>query len=183
MPGDYTDEEVQNLSTAEFTAAKARRWKKPESTTHINLGTSVPPSGVYGSSWGSGPANTFDFICPSGERCLMRPIPIEALLEEGILDEVSRLEGLADALIKQSEGEPPTATRLPSREEFGELLKVINTVTRLAVVKPHVHADDTTDPVPEGSIAVSQIGLGDRTAIMERSLSDLRKLDKFRYAG
>lgn len=184
MPGDYSDDDIRKMTTVEFQEAKARNWRKTEEEpVHRPAPTATAPPGEYGSSWGSGGAGEYDFVTPSGERCRMRSLQVEVLLEAGILDQVSRLEGLADSLIQSAEGNPPTAKRLPSREEFAELLHVINTLTQLAVVKPHVHADDEKEPVPEGSIAVSWISLEDRSAIMERALRDLRALDRFRNAG
>jgi hypothetical protein len=189
MPGEYTTEEMQNLSPVEFAAAKARNWRKTEDepllgakpTAEVNLGTSVP--GEYGSSWAAGGSAEYDFVVPSGERCRMKELEIEHLLQAGILDDVSRLEGLADELIERAEGAPPQAKKLPSREEFADLLRVINVLVTLAVVKPHVHLDTETDTVPAGSVAVSRIALEDRAAIMERALKGLRALDRFRNAG
>ena len=183
MPGDYTEEDIRAMSTVEFQAAKARNWKRNDDESQkAPPAAPTSPPGEYGASWGGGGAGEYDFVTPSGERCRMRSLEIEKLLEAGILDQVSRLEGLADSLIQSAEGAPPTAKRIPSREEFGELLTVINALSQLAVVKPPVVADDASE-VPPGAVRVSWISLEDRSAIMERALRDLRALDRFRNAG
>jgi len=102
---------------------------------------------------------------------------------EGILDQVTRLEGLAQGLIDQASGLPPEKVKLPTREEFGELLKLVNKIVPMAVAEPRVYPDDYTDPVPENAIMVSDIDLMDRVSILNEALKGLEKLDNFRPAG
>lgn len=201
--GDYTAAEVAAMDAETFKAAQARGFKKdqpvtpedvaaayasartdlPEHVTGrpaaagVTLGSSVPqPSGNV---WASKRATGEDFTCPSGQTCKLRPLAPERLLEHGILDQVSRLEGIAASLVDTAEGAPPSAQHMPTAEEFGALLKLINTVVPLAVVEPQVYADDASD-APDGAIRVSDIDLEDRMAILEKSLSGVKALDSFR---
>jgi hypothetical protein len=176
MPGaQYTQDELRSMSPDAFNRARDNGFLR--SLQEIEL---PEPAAGYGTRWAAKASGSEeDFTCPSGERCRLRTIPVEDLLSAGILDKVTRLEGLADALIQKAEGAPPTVDKMPNAEEFAELLDVINTVVILAVVEPTVTPDDSE---AEG-VKVSWIDLDDRAAIMEHALRGVRKLDKFRHAG
>jgi hypothetical protein len=153
------------------------------------------PAQPRGSGWAKRATQNREFTCPSGEKCLLRPLSPERLLEAGILDKVTRLEGLADQLAQQAEGQPPAAPKMPGREELGNLLETINTLVPLAVLEPVVvpdfdpslERDDNNvasipdSDLPAGMVRVSWIDLADRMAIMTESLSSISALDNFRH--
>lgn len=121
-----------------------------------------------------------DFTCPSGQTCRLRPLSPETLLEAGILDRITRLEGLASVLVDQAEGAPPKAATPPSRDDFKMLLGTINQLVILAVETPHLYEEDETVEGEENVIRVTDVDLEDRMAIMEEALRGLKLLDRFR---
>lgn len=197
MMGDYTIAEIRAMSAADLVAAQERSFKKPlvssplagpievaRAAAGIPVGSSVPERDAQpaddGNVWARNKTGGEEFTCPSGQKCRLRPLNIEQLMMEGVLDQVTRLEGLAQHLVNLSSGQPPEKQQMPSKEDFGKLLSLINVITPLAVAEPRVYADD--DPsAPEDAIHVSDIELMDRVAIMEHALSKLKALDKFRH--
>jgi hypothetical protein len=201
MIGDYTRGELAALSREDFEAASAREFAKPVTQeavaalyaegrslpehltgrrvedVRVNLGSSVPKPQPGANVWASNKMAAYDFTCPSGQTCRLRKLQPEELLEGGILDQITRLEGIAADLVNTAEGQPPTPSKMPSHADFQMVLDVLNTVVPLAVVEPKVYPDADA---PEGSIRVSDIDLADRMAIMEESLKSLRALDRFR---
>lgn len=180
--GDYTAAEIAAMSAAEIEAAQDRDFRKPSKEEPQPASPPLPAEDVWAIRKRQ---RGNEFVAPSGQRCLLRKVGPETLLEAGILDQVTRLEGLADELVKSAEGAPPTAKRVPTREEFGELLHVINTIVPLAVEQPRIYADgafnERPDDEPEDVIYVSDIDLADRVAIMEEALKGIRALDRFRH--
>lgn len=207
MPGvgDYTEEEIRSMSVAEMTRAQENGFRKPIARLRpeevhliaspgadaaVQVESWAPPSVTQPPVDDSDGRNVWrrkksggDFTCPSGQKCKLRPLQLEALMMEGILDQVTRLEGLAQELINRAEGLPPEKQKMPSREEFGDLLGLINKIVPMAVAEPRVYSDDYTDPVPENAIMVSDIDLMDRVAILNEALGGLKKMDNFRYPG
>jgi hypothetical protein len=199
MPGDYTDAEIAAMSTTELVEARVNEWRKPQTTRlrpeEVRLIASpgadapvqvesyaVPQSAPGGRDvWKRKKSGDEDFTCPSGQTCRLRPLQLEKLMMEGILDQVTRLEGLAQALINQAEGLPPEKQHMPTREEFAQLLDAINSIVPMAVAEPRVYADDDKD-APDDALRVSDIELMDRVAIMEKALGGLKKMDNFRNA-
>lgn len=171
--GDYTAEEVRNMGPEDLYAAAQRGWTRAPSIVDVQL----PPSpNVWASRKSSGGK---DFTCPSGQTCRLRPLDPEVLLKAGLLDKVTRLEGLADALVKQAEGAPPEKQHTPTRQELMDLLELLDLVVPMAVAEPKVYSS-TDKEAPEGAITVSDIDLDDRMAIVEESLRGIRALDAFR---
>jgi hypothetical protein len=194
MMGDYSMAELSAMSLVEFEQAKKRGFSKPliaapgeerPAAAGIAVGSSVPTpvaQPAAGNVWARNRAGGKDFVCPSGQTCKLRPISIEALMMEGVLDKVTRLEGLAQILIDKAEGAPPAKQVMPSREDLEELLNLVNVIVPLAVAEPRVYRDD--DPnAPADAIRVSDIELDDRIAILNQAMSGLQKLDRFRNAG
>lgn len=192
--GDYTIAELNAMPTDQLEAAKAAGFRKSVAAfpvpdlnarpdAEIRLGSSVPAAtrGALGAGWAKKRTSTEEFVCPSGERCRLRPLSPERLLEVGILDRVTRLEGLADQLVQQAEGAPPTKSKMPTREEFADLLDTINLLVPIAVAEPEVVSDSVPDDeLRDGQIKISWIDLGDRIAIMTKALDSLTALDRFR---
>jgi hypothetical protein len=204
MIGDYTGQEIAAMSRDDFEAAQAREFAKPSpepgqtnlafpvpaATTasaargEIRIGSSVPARKPSGNVWASN-AHGEDFVCPSGQTCKLRPLSPEKLLEAGLLDKISILEAMADKLAKASEGAPPDkVASMPTREEFGELMSVINTLVPLAVSQPTVWPLPAEGmPREDDRIYVDSIDLDDRMAIMNEALKGIRSLATFRRAG
>lgn len=201
--GDYTAAEVAAMDPETFNDAKERGFSKlptsplPEgvespladplprpAAAGLTLGNSVPeaPAQPSPNVWATRKAaKGTDFTCPSGQTCRLHKIEPEALLRLGILDKVTRLEGLASELVERAEGQPPAAATLPSREDLEDLLSTINAFTLAAVAEPRLYADDDTE-APEDGIRVSEIDLEDRMAIMEYAMRGIKSLDRFRHA-
>lgn len=198
MIGEYTPDEVAAMSAEDFKAAQARGFTKlltPDAPEFVSdrpefAGVSLPSSAPTlpkvepsDNVWASKKLkDSNDFICPSGQKCKLRKLQPEALMEAGVLDQVTRLEGLAQELVNRAEGVPPSKQKLPSRDELKQLLDLINVVVPLAVDEPKVHGDDVED-LPADAIRVSDIDLSDRVAIMNEALSGLKAFDNFRSAG
>lgn len=187
MPGDYEIDEIELMSGEEFAAAKARGWTKLPAETSVQLGSSVPapvPVENPDTVWAKRKFNRGnDFTVPSGQRCKLKKLEVEDLLEAGILDQVTRLEGLAQELIDRSSGEPPTLNKVPNRENLATLLTLVNVVVPMAVVEPKVL------PIPQdgeeradGVLYADDIDLMDRIAIMNESLREVAMLDHFRHS-
>jgi hypothetical protein len=206
MPGvgDYTEEEIRSMSVGELSRAQENGFSKqtvtrlrpeevrliasPGADAQVNVQSSVPERVTQPpvddsdgrNVWKRKKSGGDDFTCPSGQKCRLRPLQLEKLMMEGILDQVTRLEGLAQAFINRAEGLPPEQQKMPSREEFADLLGLINKIIPMAVAEPHVYPDDYTDPVPEDAISVSDIDLMDRVAILDEALGGLKAMDNFR---
>lgn len=191
MPGDYTDEEVRAMSRTELLDAAENHWRRmvnvelPDTNERgeIKLPSAVPAhSGdVWATNAKHGDAEEFDYIVPSGQTCRLRKVTPEMLLPLGILNRVTRLEGLADTLVTQAEGQPPKLESMPTQEELELLLETLDLFVPVAVVQPRIYSDNDPD-APEGAIRVKHIDLTDRVAIMERCLKGVALLDRFRNA-
>jgi hypothetical protein len=206
MPGEFSNSEynpteLREMSREDFDAAAARGFKRPRpeapfpvpagadltsaTPTRITLGSAVPKSSPIANpnAWVEKKSRPRPFTCPSGQTCLLQSIAPEALLERGLLDQISRLEGLADELVQKAEGQPPTKPKMPSREDFKGLLEVLNAILPLAVVEPVI-----AEMPAEGEsrnpelIYPDDVDLEDRMAILEESMKALRALDRFRNA-
>ena len=183
MPGDYTEVEIERMPAHQLIAAQARGWKKEEQQD-ISLGTSVPqPSANVWAANRTAADGGEDFVTPSGQKCLLRRLTPEMLLGEGILDQVTRLEGLAQELVDNAEGLPPEKQKLPNREELSSLLELLSVIVPLAVVEPKVYRDGTQPEDQTDAILVSHIDLMDRVAIMTKALAGVQALSSFRNPG
>lgn len=206
MPGvgDYTEEEIRSMSVAEMTRAQENGFRKqiitklrpeevrlvaaPGADAPVMVESYAVPRAAQpqedvpadGNVWKRKKAVGEDFTAPSGQKCRLRPLQVEKLMMEGILDQVTRLEGLAQKLIDQASGLPPEKVQMPSREDFGKLLTLINVIVPMAVAEPSIYADDDKE-APEDALRVSDIDLMDRVAILEKALGGLKKMDNFRH--
>lgn len=171
--GDYTLAELNNMTIGEYADASVRQFRKPE--------TAVSDDNVWARRQAAGATDSADFVVPSGQKCRLRQLTPEMLLPLGILDKVTRLEGMAQSLVDVAEGQPPAPEKAPSRADFELLLETINLIVPLAVEQPTVVADGAVD-APADAIRVSSIDLTDRVAIMEKALEKIRALDRFRHS-
>ena len=205
MPGDrYTQDELRDMSREDFERAAANNFDRRSTETartteseaefsigasvmsatpvQINLGSAAPKPEPRADVWTSKKKDkSYGFTCPSGQTCRLRPLEPQALLEKGLLDQITRLEGLAASLVDKAEGNPPAAKRMPTREELASVLEVLNLVVPLAVAEPVVLEipEAGQDRHPDG-IYADDIDLEDRMAILEESLKGLKSLDRFR---
>lgn len=165
--------------TPDEAAAQRRIGKATFGPNYENPKQRLPPQDPYAvTSWGE---TEYDFITPSGQRCRMKKLRPEELLETGLLDRVTRLPGFAEEQIEKAEGQPPKAAALPSKEDIKSLIQVLNELLPLVIVKPHVRS--VPPPGQErvaGVVYTDMIELGDRMAIMERAMTGVKKLDNFR---
>lgn len=177
MVGDYTFAELSSMTKAALDAAQMNGFRRAAAEAVNPVGN----DNVWATALES---RTHEFVTPSGQKCKLREISPESLLESGILDRVTRLEGLAAELAEKAEGAPPTSKKkLPSREDLALLIDTVNLLVPLAVAEPAVYPDVKPDETAEpGRIYVSMIALDDRIAIMEESMKGLKALDAFRNA-
>lgn len=139
--------------------------------------TARPANEVWGKD------TEFDFVCPSGAMCRLRKLEVLNLLTAGIIDQVSRLPGIAQDLIDKAEIKPPTKTdeeAALSTDETLMLLNMLEIIVPMAVVSPEVRAVPKEGPKTVGVIYLNTIDLGDQVAIMNRSLQGVVDLDPFR---
>lgn len=188
MPGDYKDSDLLTMTPEEIAAAAGRGWSRPKPEDRPEYaGVLVAPRPAptpRGDVWQRQKAGSDDiFTCPSGQTCRLRPLSPDRLMLEGILDNVNHLEVLSQKLASDAQGMPPEKQTMPSREDFAELLMVINKVVPLAVVEPKVHPDPAEgEPFEDGLLYASDIDLDDRMAIMAEALKGIRALERFRHS-
>ncbi len=123
----------------------------------------------------------YDLELPSGRKCFMRDLGVKDVARAGILNQVTRLEGLADKLVRVGNGEPPKPEHELGEKDMIEMTELIEKIIPMAVIKP------TISPMPAegeskvvGKIYPDSISLGDQIAILNRSLGELAKYDSFR---
>jgi hypothetical protein len=178
---------MPNVEELERQLAEARATQAAEAaaSTQTNIQTFPNPaapettSPYAVTSWGS---PFFDFKTPSGQLCQLKKVDVAELAQAGILDQVSRLPGVAGELIAKAEGQPPTVEPvLPDKDTIAAVVDLMNVLIPLVVVQPKIW------PLPEGDetrkpdrIYADSVEIADRIAIMNRVLGGLQKLDSFR---
>jgi hypothetical protein len=187
LPEYFSTTELQAMSAEELGMAQANGFRKDVSTPSGPAVSPVPPpvqARPAAEVWG---ATEYDFTCPSGAQCRMRKIMPEKMLETGILDKIAVLPGYAQEVIEKTEAVgPPQPERMPTKEEIGTLVDVLDTLIPMVVVQPWVSSvpkpgpDGVTPERVEGIIYVDSIDLDDRVAIMERAIGGANKLRSFR---
>jgi hypothetical protein len=182
----YTTDELQRMTPDELRAAQANGFVKTSMTVeNVSLPDSPPtppasPQGAYTlTTWG---AAEYDFVVPSGQRCRMRKLRPEALIEKDptLIDRISVLPGFAQEQIDKAEGLPPKKLQ-DQKEQFAMVVSVVNELLPEVVVLPVVLPIPAEgQPRKEGAIYVDDIELADRVAIMERAVQGVAKLAPFR---
>lgn len=169
--------------------AEAARTREAEAAYSMADRPAPAPSQTDGdpyqvTAWGT---NEYDFTAPSGQRCRMRNLDEQMLLEAGILEQVTRLPGLVQqGPVRQGQGKPPAPdvdmeALLKQPDKLADMMGVINTLVATVVVKPVVRVQVTDEaPLLPGQVLARSINLGDRMAIMERAMGGVMKLDAFR---
>jgi hypothetical protein len=182
---DALADEARKAATGKAYSA-ARELPEPAVISNRIIGTQTPPPSPsqddkYVATAAAWLSNEFDFVVPSGLTCRLKKVQVEDLVAAGIIDKITRLPGLAQQQIDKAEGKPPAPDRMPTTQEMEQLTTVLNTMIPLVVARPVI------TPLPEsgeekvvGFIYPDSIDLADRVAIMERVLTGVRNLDKFR---
>lgn len=148
-------------------------------STQTNIPTQPVTDPYAAQMWGS---NEYDFRCPSGQLCRLQKVDVGKLAESGILDRVTRLPGLAAALVEKSSGQPPVAPdAMPDKETIAAVMEVLLILIPQVVVKPEIHEIPAEgEEREEGLIYVDSIDTLDQIAIMEKVMAPLAKMDAFR---
>lgn len=185
MSSLYTTAELQAMSAQELEVARANGYVRPESSDlreraqeAFDNSRPAPPQDPYAvTSWGE---REYDHTVPSGQRCRMRKLRPEELIERNLLDRITRLPGFSEEEIRKAEGKPPTPQSV-AKEDMQAMLEILEQLIPIVVVQPVVHSSDTPEEerVP-GSVTVRDIELADRIDIMNRALSGVSKMDNFR---
>jgi hypothetical protein len=157
-----------------------------EAEAAYSLAPPAPPQAsndpYAATAWGT--PDEYDFVVPSGQRCLIRKIDTERLVASGILSKVTRLSGLVQKGIEQTQGKPPTpdsmAVILEDPAKAQEVIGVINTLVATVVVKPQLYIPVTGQAAPAGAVDINRVDLADRIAILEEAMRGVSKLDNFR---
>lgn len=168
-------------------AALEEQVRSMTASTYRSSPVPLPPQAqTYAdtaASWASG--GEFDFTTPSGSLCRLKPLPIEDLAANGMLDRLSRLPGITDELIQKSEGQPPTPVA-DTAKLLPQLITVLNEVLPLVVVKPTItpipdaNEDGTPGEREASCIYPDSIPFADRVAILDKVSGGLVKFDSFR---
>jgi hypothetical protein len=215
VSGGFTRAELAELDNADFEAATTGRLTKEAYLTRQaeaarSTGQYVPEAheqrmgqAIFGPDYTAPPSpsqNPYavtawgqdeeDFVVPSGQRCRLRKVNEEMLLEAGILEKVARLPGLVmQGPIRSGQGKPPVneekqlQSMLENPEQLRDLMATMNTLVGLVVVAPRIVVTppgEERKPLEPGQVYVESVGLGDRVAIMEQAMGGVKKLDSFR---
>jgi hypothetical protein len=175
MP-DVDPNTFANMTPEDFAAWKAGLVGEPAKQTSAP----ADPYDLGGTSTEA--PNEWDFNTPSGKLCRLRkPTPLQ-LLQAGILDKVTRLQGLSAGLVDEAEGVPP-GKEAEVLSSLPALLEVLDALVPIVVVKP------TILPLPPEnqmrnpqSRYVDSVDFFDKVAIMEQALQGVKALDSFRNA-
>jgi hypothetical protein len=196
MPELYTTEELRNMTAGDLKTAMDNGFMKPEPDPfgliqadqqnldfkpgHDDPTPAPPPFSPPQDPYDWTGESEQEFTVPSGRKCLLRNADVKQLAAAGILDQVSRLQGLANDLVKQSQGQPPTKATSYEKSLL-DLEAVMDKLVPLVVVKPVIWP---TPPAEEdrvgGRVYVDSVPFTDKAAIMNKSLGALANFDSFR---
>lgn len=181
MPERYTREEVQAMDDIEYAVAVANNFFR---TNDVAKNPSPPPSPQVTATYEEtaeawiAAAEGYDFITPSGKKCKMRDLPVDKLAATGILDQLTRLPGLAEAQVQKAEGRPPAKE---PEVDILQVVGIVNVVLPMVVIQPEVAPipPEGEERIP-GKVYVDSIPLGDRLAIMNHAAGGVIQFDDFR---
>jgi hypothetical protein len=167
-------------------------------------GVPTPKRGKKGdkyapTAWGSknSRAATIDLTVPSGQRCRVRTVGVPGLIEAGILANVDSLTSIvATEFVKKDENDNPIID-IPgitdSEGAIKSIMEVMDKVTCLAVVEPHVYEvpmvhtdpDDEDSPLIEGEriegrVYVDTVDDEDKVFIFQAVVGGTQDLEQFR---
>jgi hypothetical protein len=147
-------------------------------------GVPQDPENYAASVWGTQTA--FEVTTPSGQKCLVRELTVERLIEMGLLELINSLESIVsnDVLPKVGGEQAPTVDMNQLMKDPSKLMRVldlVNTIVCEAVVAPKVHqvpADGASRV--QGQVYVDSIGMEDRFALFGEVTGNLEGLATFR---
>lgn len=124
-----------------------------------------------------------ELVMPSGQRCRVRKLDFQDVLDAGMLDKLNTLQGVVDKHVKKGEGEPPLDPMklLRDKRTTGQFSKLIDDITVMCVTQPPLATPPAQfkDRKP-GVVYVDTVGLLDKMEIFEHALGELNKLATFR---
>lgn len=136
------------------------------------------------SVWGT--QTQFEVTTPSGQVCLCRELTVERLIEMGLLQAISSLEGIVgNQVLPKAQGQPSVqvdmAELVQNADKLTAVLDLVNVIVCEAVVAPRVHVvpADGENRV-DGLVYVDSIGMQDRFAIFAEVTGGLDSLSSFR---
>lgn len=119
----------------------------------------------------------------SGQKCRVRKLDFQDVLEAGMLDKLNTLQGVVDKQVKKGEGQPPVDPMklLKDKRTGAQFSELIDNVTVMCVTQPKLeHAPANVKDRKPGVVYVDTVGLVDKMEIFEHSLGELNKLATFR---
>lgn len=186
MPSEeyYTTAELAAMNTEELNAAKAKGFRKTSTENAIELNamsvdTPSPPAPAQDPYDWSAPTEE-EFTVPSGRKCLLKSADVKELAAAGILDRVTRLQGLANELVEMAEGKPPTNPSTDFGKSISELEVVLDKLLPLVVIKPRLYPVPKDVERTKGLVYVDSVPFTDKVAIANKTLGALAKFDNFR---
>lgn len=131
-------------------------------------------------TWGS-----FDeeVVTSSGQKCRVRKLDFQAIIESGMVDKLNTLQGVVDKNIRKGEGRPPVdpLKMLQDKRTTKQMTLLIDNVVCMVVTAPKVEMppEDFGDR-KQGVVYADTIGLLDKMDIFNHTMGDLTKLTSFR---
>lgn len=122
----------------------------------------------------------------SGQRCRVRKLDFQDVLEAGMLDKMNTLQGVVDKNVKKAEGSPPMdpLKLLKDKRTTGQFRDLINDVVVMVVTAPKLAKppEDFAKRKP-GVVYVDTVGLVDKMDIFTHAIGDLSALERFRFGA
>lgn len=129
-----------------------------------------------------------DFTCPSGQRCALRPLDLNELLQLGLLEKLNMLTGTTEEVVRTAQGQPPVNVQkiLEDPKQVVTLMEVIDKTLVTVVAKPALlSATDENGKIPfdkrvPGAVYVDSVGVADRMAIFQHVMRGVEEMQPFR---
>ena len=168
------------MSTSKAAPKKAANKRVPNSTT-ISPPTPPQETGDYApTAWG---AIDHDFVVPSGQRCRIRNLGLQDIIEAGLMDKLNTLQGVVGSNIRKGQGQPPIdpAKLLTDKRTMMQFSDLVDQITCMVVTVPKVLPipAENEERIPD-AVYVDAIGLNDKVEIFNESLGGLKQLETFR---
>lgn len=124
-----------------------------------------------------------EFTVSSGQKCRVRKLDFQDVMDAGMLDKLNTLQGVVDRQVKKGEGEPPVDPMklLKDKRTTKQFSELIDSVTVMCVTQPPLAMPpkNVKDRKP-GVVYVDTVGLVDKMEIFELALGDINRLATFR---
>lgn len=174
-----------------------------------NIHSNDPVEDPYApSAWGQ--PTTFDFVCPSGQRCLLRKMDPVMMIADGMLEKMDFLSSVVSGKhipnakktavqrAKEAKAKVGTADMTPAEkkaaevdERWDEIFKdpekmkdftiTIDRVVTKVIVKPEVQIQPAFESeMVEGVVYANTIDFNDKVAIFNAAMKGVSGLESFR---